>query len=173
MSNYYTPLEIVKPAKLFFPGGAIELDLCSDERANTIIKAQKFLTDYTEFAPRKVEGLNIWCNPPYERDFITPFFVDWYEKHISIAVEEKGCEILTLVNTQSSARWYHVLLNCSTAMAFFKKRIAFIDPETMQPVKGNRYDQTLFMWSRRDDAFNRFEKSFHSQARAINLSYEF
>lgn len=172
MSNYYTPPEIVKPAKSFFIGGEIDLDLCSDDKANTIIEARNFLTDYVDFAPWKVEGLNIWCNPPYDRGFITPFFVDWYEKHISIAVEERGCEILTLVNTQSSARWYHVLLNCSTAMAFFKKRVAFIHPDLMIPIVGNRYDQTLFMWSRRDDAFERFNKAFEKYTRTVYLFHD-
>lgn len=169
MSNYYTPLDIITPAKYFF-GGAIDLDLCSDSTANTIVEAKNFLTDYTQFAPRQVSGLSLWCNPPYERGFISTFFVDWYAKHIPIAIEN-GCEILTLVNTQSSARWYHALLECSDSIGFFKKRISFIDPATLLVVSGNRYDQTLFMSSGRVDAHSRLETAFNDQAKLISLSY--
>lgn len=166
MSDYYTPPDIIASATEFF-GGEINLDLCSDPIANRTVQAHVFYTDYTLLAPRSTYGISMWCNPPYQRDFITPFF-EWYAKHIPIAVEN-GCEILTLVNTQSSAKWYHSLLAGSDSMAFFKKRISFIDPETLEPVKNNRYDQTLFMSSAKTDAHLRLLQAFRGQAKIIKL----
>lgn len=169
MANYYTPPHIIVSAKSFF-GGAIDLDLCSDPTANTIVEAGGFLTDYTQFDPRKAFGLSLWCNPPYERDFISKFFCDWYVKNIPIALDN-GCEILTLVNTQSSARWFHSLLGCSNSIGFFKKRISFIDPDSLLIIKGNRYDQSLFMSSGRVDAHTRLKKAFAEQVKLMSLSY--
>lgn len=167
MSDYYTPNVIIVAARNFFENDTINIDLCSDHVANTIVKADRFLTDYCQFSPRDEYNRSLWCNPPYQRDFITPFF-EWYAKHIPIAVEN-GCEILTLVNTQSSAKWYHSLLASSDSMAFFKKRISFIDPETLEPVKNNRYDQTLFMSSAKTDAHLRLLQAFRCQAKIIKL----
>lgn len=167
MSDYYTPLPVIKSAKKFF-GGAIDLDICSDHVANTIVEAKTFLTDFRDFAPRQSHDLSIWCNPPYERNFITHFFCDWYVKHIPIAVEN-GCEILTLVNTQSSAKWFHSLLHGSDSIGFFKQRISFIHPQTLLPVSGNRYDQTLFMSSPKLDSHLRLLEAFGTQAKIIRL----
>lgn len=164
--DYYTPPNIIKAANEFYTG-EIDLDLCSDYTANSIVKARKFYIDYTAFNPEKVEGLNIWCNPPYDREFITPFF-NWYADKIPTAVEN-GCQILTLVNVQSSAKWFHILMNCSHAVAVFKKRIAFISPETMKPATNNRYDQMLFMSSSRMMATVDFIKAFHGLAKVIRL----
>lgn len=167
MSDYYTPNHIIAAAKNFFDNNTIDIDLCSDPIANTIVEADKFLTDYRKFAYRDEFDRSLWCNPPYERDFITPFF-EWYAKHIPIAIDN-GCEILTLVNTQSSARWFQSLLHGSDSIGFFKKRISFIDTKTLIPVPGNRYDQTLFMSSSKTDSHFRFLKAFGSQAKIIRL----
>ena len=166
MSDYYTPAHIIQAAVDFF-GSEISLYLCSDETANKTVKANVFYTDYTALASASAYRLSIWCNPPYTREFITPFF-EWYAKHIPIAIEN-GCEVLTLVNTQSSAKWFHSLLNGSDSMAVFKKRIAFINPETLLPATNNRYDQTLFMSSPRCDANSRLCKAFRGQAKVVRL----
>lgn len=167
MSDYYTPPSVIKAAKNFF-GGVINLDICSDSVANTIVKAETFLTDFTDFAPHKSHDISIWCNPPYERDFITHFFCDWYAKNIPIAIEN-GCEILTLVNTQSASKWYQSLLCGSDSIGFFKQRISFIDTTTLKPVTNNRYDQTLFMSSPKVDADIRLLQAFSSQAKIIRI----
>lgn len=166
MSDYYTPDSIISLVKVFF-GGTIDIDLCSDHVANTIVEADQYLTDYRDFAPRDSHNLSLWCNPPYERGFITPFF-EWYAKHIPIAVDN-GCEILTLVNTQSSARWFHSLVVGSDSIGFFKKRIAFISPQSLLPVPNNRYDQTLFMSSAKIDSHLRLVEAFSKQAKIIRL----
>lgn len=167
MADYYTPNHIIQLAKDFFLEGTIDIDLCSDPVANTIVEAKKYFTDYRHFAPRDAHNLSIWCNPPYDRQFITPFF-QWYSKHIPIAIEN-GCEILCLVNTQSSANWYHYLLNCSDSIGFFKRRISFIDTQTLLPTSGNRYDQTLFMSSPKVDSHLRLLDAFGTQAKIIRL----
>lgn len=166
MSNYYTPRPIIDCAENFF-GDTINLDLCSDHVANKIVKAKVFLSDYRTFKPESAYNLSIWCNPPYERDFITEFF-NWYAKNIPIAVEN-GCEILTLVNTQSSAKWYHSLLNGADSIGFFKKRIQFINPATLEIENNNRYDQSLFMSSPKIDSHLRLLESFGSLAKIIRL----
>ena len=167
MSDYYTPNHIIVAAKNFFENGSIDIDLCSDRVANTIVGADRFLTDYRQFSHRDEYNRSLWCNPPYERNFITPFF-EWYAKHIPIAIEN-GCEILTLVNTQSSARWFQSLMHGSDSIAFFKKRISFIDTKTLLPVAGNRYDQTLFMSSSKLDAHLRLIQAFGTQSKILRL----
>lgn len=165
--DYYTPPNIIKAAKEFYQSEKIDVDLCSDSSANTIVQAEKYYTNYAEFNPDLVSDLNIWCNPPYDREFITPFFT-WYADRIPASIDN-GCQILTLVNVQSSAKWFHVLMNCSDAVAVFKKRIAFISPTTMLPASNNRYDQMLFMSSRRVNSTVEFIKALHGLAKVIRL----
>lgn len=172
--DYYTPPNIIGAAREFYSGYSsseprsnIDVDLCSDSKANTIVRADNYYTDYNKFNPEEADELNIWCNPPYDREFITPFF-NWYGDKIPTAVENR-CQILTLVNVQSSAKWFHILMNCSDAVAIFRKRIAFISPETMKPANNNRYDQMMFMSSTRMTATVDFIKAFHGLARVIRL----
>lgn len=166
MSDYYTPPIIIDTAREFFQG-SIDIDLCSDEKANGLVEAKTFFTDYRQFDSNSIAGCNIWCNPPYQRDFITTFFVDWYPTAISKALDN-GCEILTLVNAQTSAKWFHSLLKNSDSIGFFYKRISFVHPDSLEIIKGNRYDQMIFMGSKDAGASQRFYNSFGSLAAIID-----
>lgn len=75
----------------------------------------------------------IYCNPPYSD--VMPWVA---------ALESVTQPWILLVNTSSSARWWHRAGEISDWMAFPKKRIAFIDPVTGRPSKGNRHALTIF-----------------------------
>ena len=85
----------------------------------------------------------IWMNPPYSDP------LPWCRK----AAEEakKGCIVVGLLNNDPSTVWYKDWIEGEgDGVASFilrpRKRLAFLHPETCEPVKGNPKGQILPVW---------------------------
>lgn len=123
--------------------GGFDLDPFSCELANQTVKAEKYFTkddnallmDWTGYKRK-------WCNPPYSRQLIKPSV----EKILLHAHEG---ETLVLVNSSTSAKWFHMLLNEAQDCVFLNKRLQFNSPFREASKNGNLYDQTLFYFGDR------------------------
>lgn len=114
--------------------GDIDVDPCSSELANKNVCADHYGTK-----SRKVDMVGrVWLNPPYSGP---GEHTDNVLSSIAIGVTTQA---MVLVNSSTSTKWYQNLMQDRSAACLFKKRIAFVDPSTMKPKSGNRYDQTLF-----------------------------
>lgn len=78
----------------------------------------------------------IFMNPPYSDP------APWVDKL-------SDCELtfyIALLNSSTSARWWHKMYNASDYIAFPRKRIGYIDPVSGVASRQNRYDQTIFIY---------------------------
>lgn len=128
--NWETPWDMIDVINKDYPIG---LDVCTD---GVNAKCSVYLTDSLDL-PWKMflpSDKYVWCNPPYSN--VQP----WVDKII-----KSRLPTLLLVNASTSAKWFHDILNVASEMWVIRGRIAFIDPETGEPVNGNDRSQVLFI----------------------------
>jgi hypothetical protein len=77
---------------------------------------------------------SIFMNPPYSEMMKWARQLAWCDE----------VEWIALCNTSSASRWWQLLAQHATVVAFPSRRIAFVDPVSAAPSTGNRYDQTIF-----------------------------
>jgi len=94
------------------------------------------------------EGSLVFINPPYGRAL-----KDWSHKITS----ESGCERIALVPARTDARWWHHMVRLADSTCLLRGRIAFIDPASGLPVKGNTVGSTVFYFG---NQFSRFRDVF-------------
>ena len=73
-NEYYTPSEILKPARLAM-GGHFDLDPASCREANEVVHARQFYTTLTDGLSQDWKGERVWLNPPYSGGVLP----DWLE----------------------------------------------------------------------------------------------
>lgn len=120
-------------------------DLCA---SHNNAKHPYYLTEaddaLNELAPARLEvsvpaGSYVWCNPPYSR--IAP----WLE--LACQLKQRGIGTVMLVMADSSVAWYAAALElCSEVREVIRGRIAFLNPETGQPVSGNSKGSLLLIF---------------------------
>lgn len=128
--NWETPWDMIDVINKDYPIG---LDVCTD---GVNAKCSVYLTDSLDL-PWKMflpSDKYVWCNPPYSN--VQP----WVDKII-----KSRLPTLLLVNASTSAKWFHDILNVASEMWVIRGRIAFIDPDTGEPVNGNDRSQVLFI----------------------------
>lgn len=128
--NWETPWDMIDVINKDCPIG---LDVCTDGKN---AKCSMYLTDSLEL-PWKMflpSDKYIWRNPPYSD--VQP----WVDKII-----ESRLPTLLLVNASTSAKWFHDILNVASEMWVIRGRVAFIDPDTGEPVNGNDRSQIMFV----------------------------
>lgn len=126
--DWQTPLALVEAL------GRFDLDPCANDNSPTRLAATGFVKADNGLS-REWFG-RVWCNPPYGNDARL-----WLAK-----CAEHG-DAIALVPPRVGAKWFHdVVLDTADAMLFHYGRIAFIDPDTGEPVKGNNADSVLIAW---------------------------
>ena len=144
----YTPDYVLESCRKFL--GNFDLDPFSNAIANKSVQAKTFWTkddnaltqDWTAYKKK-------WVNPPYWK------------------LSKDGCidkilfyraigETLLLVNSSTSAKWFHKCMNACDAYLHPFKRIPFYNPyreleeaQGKRKKSGNEYDQTLFYFGDR------------------------
>jgi hypothetical protein len=144
----YTPSYFFEPCRDFL--GGFDLDPFSNAIANKSIQAKTYWTkddnaliqDWTPFKKK-------WVNPPYWK-----LAKDGCIDKI-LAYREIG-ETLLLVNSSTSAKWFHKCMSACDAYLHPFKRIPFYNPyreleeaQGKRKKSGNEYDQTLFYFGDR------------------------
>jgi ParB family chromosome partitioning protein len=124
----YTPTHVVEAVRRVL--GGIDLDPASCEVANAVVRATNIWTMSSNGLINPWEG-RVFCNPPYSR--VAPWvdrFVDAYG--------------IMLVNADTSAIWFHKLMDRCDAVCLTRGRLAFRLPDGT--VRGqNRMGQAIFL----------------------------
>jgi len=147
----YTPVNILKVVKEFFE--IIHLDPFSSDLANKSVGAQAYFTeetnglttDWNDFGALIDPLPNIWINPPYSRKLIG--------KCIDKTLEyTTSSEVLLLVNSETTSKWYQKCLERKPLMLLPDKRMKFINPYNAHKSSANK-PQTMFYFGFRKNAF--------------------
>ena len=87
-------------------------------------------------------GGRVWLNPPYGA-----------EARLWLARLAEHGDGIALIPPRLGAKWFHeVVLDTFDSMLFHKGRIAFLDPSTGLPVKGNNADSVFVAYGERNTA---------------------
>ena len=144
----YTPDYVLESCRKFL--GNFDLDPFSNAIANKSVQAKTFWTkddnaltqDWTAYKKK-------WVNPPYWK-LSKDGCIDKILFYCAIG------ETLLLVNSSTSAKWFHKCMNACDAYLHPFKRIPFYNPyreleeaQGKRKKSGNEYDQTLFYFGDR------------------------
>lgn len=103
-------------------------------------KCALYLTDGLAFNWADVcpPGMWVWNNPPFSD--VRPWVKQW------IRCAESGRGVVSIVNSQTGATWYHEAMEAASELRLSLGRVAFIHPVTGRPVEGNNLGQTVFVF---------------------------
>lgn len=128
--DWQTPIELVRKLGDFF------LDPCAN-CANPVRLAHFGFTKSDDGLTKDWMG-RVFLNPPYGGAARK-----WLAK---LGQHGNG---IALIPPRMGAQWFHdIVLRHATAILFLRGRVAFIDPTTGQPVKGNNADSILVAYGR-------------------------
>lgn len=124
--------------------GSIELDPCSNERAQAIVQAEHYWTkDDDGLADERdwtcAKG-GLWCNPPYSNPACGRAIKRFLDAHAAGQLRHGG---MLLINNTTDTGAVQRALRESVATFFPAGRIGFLGPDG-KPVEGTRQGQALF-----------------------------
>lgn len=132
-NEWYTPEEYAEMARQVM--GSIDLDPASNDEANQVIKASRFLTKEDDGLKHDWRG-NVWCNPPYSRDLM-PLFVEKLRTSYESGDVQQS---ILLSHNNTDTAWFHNLASVASAICFPKKRIKFYRGEDIAaPTNGQAF----------------------------------
>lgn len=121
-SEWNTPPKFIEAAKQLM--GSIDIDPASNEKAQEIIKAEKYYTQENNGLDKEWKG-NVWMNPPYSQPLIKEFCFKLIEKIESKEINQ-AC---VLINNATETEFVQEMLKICKAVCFIKGRVKFIDME--------------------------------------------
>ena len=120
--DWQTPIALVRAL------GSFDLDPCANCLDPTRLAARGFTLADNGLAQTWVG--RVWLNPPYGSEAR-----DWINR---LVAHGNG---IALIPPRLGAKWFHeAVLDTFDGIFFHKGRIAFLDPGTGLPVKGNNAD---------------------------------
>jgi len=137
--NWRTPPDIFHGIRAMLGHPVFKLDVAADEHNALAPHHYDGLTPETDALKNIWSSVN-WCNPPFDRtaDFILK------------AIEEASCgnaTVMLLTASTENAYWMPAIRSQFLTQVFFVTgRIAFIDPGTGEPVKGNPAGSVVFVF---------------------------
>lgn len=131
-NDWITPIWLIERVRGFL--GEIDLDPASSAEANELVRAQRFYNEQESGLENEWFG-RVFLNPPYSQPLANLFTERFLKNDFH--------EGILLCNFDSSTRRCQNLM-AQSSFCLLNRRIAFIDPETFKPVKGNRFAQALF-----------------------------
>lgn len=137
-NSWGTPPHFIESARKVM--GSIDTDPASNDEAQKIVRAGFYFTEENSGLGQVWHG-NVWLNPPYGRGLAKPFInqvVHQYEHGVVT-------QAVVLLNSVYSSAWWkesEIAQQCS-AICLPDHRIAFINPDTGKPEKGNDREQII------------------------------
>lgn len=131
-NEWYTPSKYIELAREVM--GGIDLDPCSSEVAQQIVKAKTYYTIEDDGLQYEWTG-RVWMNPPYGKDVIHLFVTELLEEYRAGHIDQ-AC---VLVNNATDTSWGQQLIASSAAVCFIRGRIKFLDctgKKANTPVQG-------------------------------------
>lgn len=120
--NWFTPIWLIEAAEKTM--GGIDLDPASCDKANQLIKANRFFSKQEDGLSQEWAG-RIWLNPPYSLPLITKFVYrllqEWKAGEIS-----QAC---VLTRNATETQWCQQLLRRCDRFCLLNKRVSFWHPD--------------------------------------------
>jgi len=149
--EWYTPQEYIDAAREVM--GEIDLDPASSELAQTVVRANVYLTRFDD-GLRQVRWIHqrIWLNPPYSNP------APWIEKLVREHQAGPYCtEAIVLVNNATETSWFQLLLE-NFPVCLPARRLAFWRYDHANV--GARQGQAFFYLGANADKFEQVFKRF-------------
>jgi phage N-6-adenine-methyltransferase len=128
-TDFITPKEC---RDLLLQLGPLKLDAATS--AHNAMGAEQFYTKRVSGLVQSWEcGGLVWCNWPWSRTD-SPIWVDRIVDQGSRIRQNNTGELVTLGPCKTDTAWFRTLLAAADAIYFWKGRMCFIDPDTMQPI---------------------------------------
>lgn len=159
-NEWYTPAAYVEAARAVM--GGIDLDPASTEKANEVVKADRYITALDEpDGLSAVWGGRVFMNPPYDREVVAKWCTRLAAEHAGGAVTEA----IVLVNNSTDSSWFQELLAVSAAVCFPLYRIKFWHPagKESNPLQG----QAFFYLGENVEAFREQFSQFGGVVRVL------
>lgn len=151
---WFTPSIYIEAAREAL--SSIDLDPFSSEKANEIVKAERFFTiDDDAFKSVWGSDINVFMNPPYGRGICSKaclLFLSWWQT-------TKNSSAIVLTNNATDTKWFQAMLAVSSAVCFTNHRIAFYSADG-KSVSGNTRGQTFFYFGEDVKGFGETFKKF-------------
>ena len=153
-NEWYTPKRYLDMVREVF-GGAIDLDPCSSEMANTTVRATTYYTKTQNSLNRTWYARNVFMNPPYGKSngkSQAGIFCAYMIEQFAQGYFQEG---IILVNSCTGAKWFRHLFR--HPICFVDHRIRFDVPpgatKKIQPTKDN-----VFVYM--GPLYSRFKRTF-------------
>jgi hypothetical protein len=133
-SEWYTPQVYVSAARDVM--GGIDIDPCSCEDANRVVKATTFFDEQQDGFAQEWRG-RLYTNPPYGEGTIEKFS----DKLIGELTAQRVTQAIVLVNNCTETKWFQRLLQASSNVCFPLGRISFwsVDRPSKNPLQGQAF----------------------------------
>jgi hypothetical protein len=133
-SEWYTPQIYANAAREVM--GGIDIDPCSCEDANRVIKATKFFDEHQDGFAQEWHG-RLYTNPPYGEGTIDKFSA----KLLAEFHAQRVKQAIVLVNNCTETKWFQGLLRASSNVCFPMGRISFwsVDRPSKNPLQGQAF----------------------------------
>jgi hypothetical protein len=143
--EWYSPADYVEPARSVL--GDFDLDPCSSQTANEIIRATAFFTADEDGLSRPWSG-RLWMNPPYTNAAMNAFaakLLGHYEQGDVTAA-------IMLTNNASDTGWFHALSANARGICFPRGRAHYWRGDTREQSSALQ-GQAIFYFGSRFDRF--------------------
>ncbi len=140
-----TPLDHLE--RVFRVLGDVDLDVCAD------------INPEHQFAVRNVTEAGLEVDPKGARTFMNPLYSQapkWVEWAWNAAAP-----VLGLLHVATASRyWHRHIWGAAQRICFVHGRIEFLDPETGEPCKQNRYDSAYILWNATPEQRKNFDREY-------------
>jgi phage N-6-adenine-methyltransferase len=135
--------------------GRIDLDPASNERAQKIVRAQKYYTKKDDGLSQKWKGprasrVKVWLNPPFSQPLCGKFVAKLLAEHKAKRVSEA----LLILNAVTDTAAFHDLAREGFEFCLTKGRVSFLGPDG-KPLTSNNRGQVIFHVGKPSKAFRR------------------
>jgi hypothetical protein len=130
-SEWYTPQEYVDAVREAM--GGIDIDPCSCQAANGVVKAATFFDEADNGLDRQWIG-RVFVNPPYGDGTVDSFA----SKLLAELSSGNASQAVFLVNNCTETKWFQGLLTQAAALCFPRGRISFwsLEKKSKSPLQG-------------------------------------
>jgi hypothetical protein len=130
-SEWYTPQEYVDAVREAM--GGIDIDPCSCQAANGVVKAATFFDEADNGLARQWIG-RVFVNPPYGDGTVDSFA----SKLLAELSSGNASQAVFLVNNCTETKWFQGLLTQAAALCFPRGRISFwsLEKKSKSPLQG-------------------------------------
>lgn len=130
-SEWYTPQEYVDAVRNAM--GGIDIDPCSCQAANGVVKATTFYDESDDGLSREWLG-RVFVNPPYGDGTVDSFA----SKLLQELTSGRTAQAVFLANNCTETKWFQSLISRASAVCFPQGRISFwsLEKKSKSPLQG-------------------------------------